>query len=123
VGAALISPCRRLFRGHGRRGLVAAADQPPPGRFNAVVCADRIADVAFALGAGETGQTAGRNAGAAIASLADRVGMTHAMADFGISAADFDQIAADALDDEVLASTPRRPDAADIRSILQAARQ
>jgi alcohol dehydrogenase len=123
VGAALISPCRRLFRGHGRRGLVAAADQPAPGRFNAVVCADRIADVAFALGAGETGQTAGRNAGAAIASLADRVGMTHAMADFGISAADFDQIAADALDDEVLASTPRRPDAADIRSILQAARQ
>lgn len=120
MGAALISPCRRLFRGHGRRGLVAAADQPPPGRFNAVVCADRIADVA---GAGETGQTAGRNAGAAIASLADRVGMTHAMADFGISAADFDQIAADALDDEVLASTPRRPDAADIRSILQAARQ
>ena len=123
MGAALISPCRRLFRGHGRRGRVAAADQPAPGRFNAVVCADRIADVAFALGAGETGQTAGRNAGAAIASLADRVGMTHAMADFGISAADFDQIAADALDDEVLASTPRRPDAADIRSILQAARQ
>jgi alcohol dehydrogenase class IV len=49
--------------------------------------------------------------------------MTHAMADFGISAAGFDQIAADALDDEVLANTPRRPGAADIRSILLAARQ
>ena len=51
----------------------------------------------LALGAGETSRTAGWNAGAAIAavaSLADRVGMTHAMADFGISAADFDQIAA-----------------------------
>jgi alcohol dehydrogenase len=92
--------------------------------FNAVICMDRMADVAFALGAGETGRTAGWNAGAAIAavaSLADRVGMTHAMADFGVSAADFDQIAADALDDEVLANTPRRPSAADIHAILLAA--
>ena len=45
------------------------------------------------------------------------------MTDFDIAAEDFDQITADALDDEVLANTPRRPDAADIRSILLAARQ
>ena len=32
-------------------------------------------------------------------------------------------LAADALDDEVLANTPRRPESADIRSILLAARQ
>jgi alcohol dehydrogenase len=92
--------------------------------FNAAVRTDRLADAAFALGVGETGSTAARNAGAAIAavaSLADRVGMTQSMAGFGIGAADFDQIAADALDDEVLANTPRRPDAADIRSILLAA--
>ena len=94
--------------------------------FNAAVCTDRLADAAFALGVGETGRTAGQNADAAIAavaSLADRVGMTHKMTDFDIAAEDFDQITADALDDEVLANTPRRPDAADIRSILLAARQ
>ena len=92
--------------------------------FNAPVCTDRLADVAVALGAGQPARTAGWNAGAAITaitSIAGQVGMTHAMADFGISAADFGQIAADALDDEVLANTPRRPDAADIRSILLAA--
>ena len=92
--------------------------------FNAAVSTDRLADIAFALGVGDTGGTAGRNAAeavTAVASLADRVGMRHAMADFGIGARDFDQIAADALDDEVLANTPRRPAAADIQSILLAA--
>jgi alcohol dehydrogenase class IV len=92
--------------------------------FNAAVRTDRLADIAFALGVGDTGGTAGRNAAesiTAVASLADRVGMTHTMADFGIGVRDFDQIAADALDDEVLANTPRSPAAADIRSILLAA--
>ncbi len=37
---------------------------------------------------------------------------------FGITAADFDLIAADALDDEVLDNTPRPPTRADIRAIL-----
>ena len=94
--------------------------------FNAAVCADRMPDIAFALGVGRAGRTAGWHTGAviaAVARLADLIGMTHALADFGISAADFDQIAADALDDEVLANTPRRPESADIRSILLAARQ
>ena len=94
--------------------------------FNAAVCADRMPDIASALGVGRAGRTAGWHTGAvvaAVARLADLIGMTHALADFGISAADFDQIAADALDDEVLANTPRRPEAADIRSILLAARQ
>ena len=94
--------------------------------FNAAVCADRMPDIAFALGVGRAGRTAGWHAGAvvaAVARLAEVIGMTHALADFGISAADFDQIAADALDDEVLANTPRRPESADIRAILLAARQ
>ncbi len=47
--------------------------------------------------------------------------MTHTMAGFGITAADFDQITADALDDEVLLNTPRHPAAADIRAILLSA--
>jgi Iron-containing alcohol dehydrogenase len=57
----------------------------------------------------------------AVGALADRAGMTHRLADFGISAADFDPIATDALDDEVLANTPRPPAGADIRAILTGA--
>src|SRR5260370_2446671 len=46
-------------------------------RFNAQVCEERLADVAFALGAGDPGRTSGWNAQAAIdaiARLADRLG-------------------------------------------------
>ncbi|HEX4659148.1 MAG TPA: iron-containing alcohol dehydrogenase [Streptosporangiaceae bacterium] len=95
-------------------------------RFNAEVCGDRLADVAFALGVGDTGRGSGWNADAAveaIAGLAHRLGMTQRIADLGITGTAFDQIAADALDDEVLANTPRPPAAADIHSILLAARQ
>ena len=44
--------------------------------------------------------------------------MTYRLPDFGITAADFGVITEDALDDEVLANTPRRPAGADIRAIL-----
>jgi hypothetical protein len=47
--------------------------------------------------------------------------MTRRLSDFGIAAADFDGIAADALDDEVLDNTPRPPARADILSILTGA--
>ncbi len=90
-------------------------------RFNLGVCQDRLAPVAFALGAGDTARSTGWNAAAAVdavAALADQVGMTHQLADFGITAADFELIAADALDDEVLDNTPRPPTGADIRAIL-----
>jgi alcohol dehydrogenase class IV len=62
----------------------------------------------------------GAGAAGKLPGLADRLGMTQRLADLGINPPDFDQIAADALDDEVLASTPRPPAAADIRSILLA---
>jgi alcohol dehydrogenase len=90
-------------------------------RFNIPVCADRLAAVAFALGAGDTARSAGWNAAAAVdavTALSGRVGMTHQLTDFGITAADFDLIVADALDDEVLANTPRPPTGPDIRAIL-----
>jgi alcohol dehydrogenase len=93
-------------------------------RFNLPACEERLAAVAFALGAGDTARAAGWNADAAIdavAALADTIGMTHRLPDFGITAADFDGIAADALDDEVLANTPRPPAGADIRAILTGA--
>jgi alcohol dehydrogenase len=90
-------------------------------RFNLPVRAQRMADIAFALGVGDTGQTQGRNAVAAIdavAALRERVGLTAAIGDFGITEADFPQIAADALDDEVLLNTPRPPTRDDIDALL-----
>jgi alcohol dehydrogenase len=93
-------------------------------RFNLPACEERLAAVAFALGAGDTARDAGWNADAAIdavAALADAIGMTHQLPDFGITAADFDGIAGDALDDEVLANTPRWPTGDDIRAILTGA--
>jgi alcohol dehydrogenase len=92
--------------------------------FNLAACQDRLADVAFALGAGDTGRDQAGNAGAAIdavTALRDRVGMTGTLAAFGIGSGDYAQISADALDDEVLDNTPRMPDAADITAILTAA--
>ena len=92
-------------------------------RFNLPACPGRFEDIAGALGVADRRRAAGWNAAAAIdriAALRDEIGMTHTMAGLGIHAADFGQIAADALDDEVLANTPRRPSAADIRGILLA---
>ena len=57
----------------------------------------------------------------AVAELAHSVGLRHQLADFGIDSASFSQIAADALDDEVLANAPRQPTAADIGEMLRAA--
>lgn len=93
-------------------------------RFNSPACADRLAAVAVALGAGDTTRSAGWNAAAAadaVAALAGQAGMTHRLPGFGITAGDFDLIAADALDDEVLDNTPRPPTRADIRAILAGA--
>jgi alcohol dehydrogenase class IV len=90
-------------------------------RFNLPVRTQRLADIAFALGAGDTHRTEGGNAAAAIdavAALRDRIGLTAAIADFGITEADFAQIAADALDHEVLLNTPRPPTLADIEALL-----
>jgi alcohol dehydrogenase len=90
-------------------------------RFNAPACEERLADVAFACGAGDTGRSADWNAGAAIdavTGLAERVGMPSRLSALGVTEADFGQIAADALDDEVLVNTPRMPAAGDITAIL-----
>ena len=93
-------------------------------RFNLPPRTGRLADVAFALGAGDTSASTARNATAAIdsvAALRETVGLTKRIAEFGITAAEFAAIAGDALEDEVLANTPRTPTAADIAAILTAA--
>jgi alcohol dehydrogenase len=105
-------------------GVALTAVLPQVLRFNAPACAERLASVAFALDAGDASRDAVWNTGAAVdavAGLAGRVGLTKGLTGLGLTGADFGQIAADALDDEVLANTPRQPTAADIRSILLAA--
>jgi alcohol dehydrogenase len=92
--------------------------------FSRPACEDRLADVAFALGAGDHAAVPGRNAAAAITAVGDlaaAIGITRRLADFGVTAAEFGQVAADALDDEVLGPAPRQPTAADIAAILAAA--
>jgi alcohol dehydrogenase len=92
--------------------------------FSLPVASARLTDIAFALGTGDTAAPAEKNAGAAVravASLAVAVGMTQTLADFGIADSDFDQVIADALDDEVLVNAPRQPTAADVSEMLRAA--
>ena len=102
-------------------GVALAMLLPDVLRFNLPVRTPRLAEVALALGVGDTCHSEDRNAAAAIdavAALRDQIGLTAAIADFGITEADFEQIAADALDDEVLLNTPRPPTPADIGDIL-----
>ena len=93
-------------------------------RFYLPVRIERLAGVAFALGVGDTHADTWLNAEAAIGAvtaLRDEVGLTRLIGDFGLTEADFAQIAAGALDDEVLANAPRQPTAGDIGAILLAA--
>jgi alcohol dehydrogenase len=104
-------------------GVALAALLPEVLRFNLPVRTERIADIAFALNVGDTHADAGRNAGAAIGAvtaLRDQVGLDRLISEFGITEDDFGQIAADALDDEVLTGAPRQPAEADIGAILLA---
>jgi alcohol dehydrogenase len=105
-------------------GVALTVVLPPVLRFTGPAIRERLADVAFALGAGDAGRSSAWNADAAIdavAGLAAGLGLPQRISGLGITAADFGQIAADALDDEVLANAPRQPAAADIRAILLAA--
>jgi alcohol dehydrogenase len=104
-------------------GMALSTVLPDVLRFNLPVRTLRLADVAFALGVGDTRAGTERNASAAIdavTALRERIGLTKRIADFGIGAADFATIAADALDDHVLANTPRLPTDSDIQAILEA---
>jgi alcohol dehydrogenase len=106
------------------RGAALAMLLPEVLRFNRPARLERMADVAFALGVGDTHADTWLNADAAIGAvtaLRDDVGLNRLMSDFGITEADFAQISADALADDALASTPRPPTEADIRAILLAA--
>jgi alcohol dehydrogenase len=104
-------------------GVALAMLLPQILRFNLLVRTERMADIALALGTGDRHADAWRNAEAAIGAitaLRHEVGLDQLIGDFGITEADFGQIAADALDDEVLATAPRPPTGDDIRAILRA---
>ncbi len=105
-------------------GVTLAMVLPQVLRFSEPARRDRLASVAFALGVGDTGRDRDWNAAAAIdavTSLRAQVGLAVRPADYGIGETDFAAIAADALDDEVIASAPRRPSAPEIEQILTAA--
>jgi alcohol dehydrogenase len=93
-------------------------------RFNLPVRLERTAQAAFALGVGDTAKTAEWNAGAAIdavQALGVRAGLTGRLGDHGVTAGDFAALTEDALDDEVMANTPRFPTAEDVHGLLAAA--
>jgi alcohol dehydrogenase class IV len=135
AGAAMASTglgiCHAIGHSLGSRfgiahGAALSVVLPQVLRFNLAAREDRLADVAFALGAGDTARGQAGNAAAAIGAvttLRDSLGLAGTLAAFGIGAADYAQTSADALDDEVLASTPRMPGAADIAAILTAAQE
>jgi alcohol dehydrogenase len=91
-------------------------------RFNLAARTERIARVAFALGAGDTSATTAQNAEAAIAAivaLATCVGMTGPLSRFGVTEADLESLAADTLADSVTANNPITPTADDVVCILK----
>ncbi len=93
-------------------------------RFSLPAREDKIAAMAFALGAGRGERDDAWNAAAAIdavAALRAEVGLAGLPAALDASAADLDAITTAALDDEVLANAPRQPSAAQIGQILAAA--
>jgi len=105
-------------------GATLAMVLPQVLRFSEPVRSQRLAMIAFALDVGDAGRDAAWNSAAAIdalTSLRDEIGLAVRPADFGIAEQDFDAIAADALDDEVLANAPRKPTPAEIQTILATA--
>jgi len=105
-------------------GVTLAMVLPQVLAFAAPARRDRLAALAFALGAGDHGRDSDWNAAAAVdavRALRAEIGLAAGLYGNGIGAADYAAIAADALADEVIASAPRQPSPSDIEQILGAA--
>ncbi len=105
-------------------GVALALVLPQVLEFTTPARLDRMAAIALALGAGDSGKDSAWNAAAAIDAVRDlraEIGLAVTLADVGVDATDIAAVAADAIDDEVLANAPRQPAAADIEAVLAAA--
>jgi len=90
--------------------------------YNRAVREERIAELAFALGVGETTASIGKNADAAITKirlLVSSVGLQATLSDYGVDEAHLDALATTALDDPVTLNNPHPPTHDDVVSILR----
>lgn len=91
-------------------------------RYNLPVRAQRMADVAFALGVGKTENNASANAEAAIAKIAqlvESVGLKATLSDYKITEADLDALAETTLADAVTINNPQKPSHEDVVAIMK----
>lgn len=124
-----------LGMGHGMAHALSARIGAPHGvalaallnrvlAFNLPVRSETYARVALSLGVGHGGQDEHTNALAAVAAvgeLARAVGMPGSLRELGLEERLVPLIVEDALADEVMANTPRRPTADELRAVLLAA--
>ncbi len=92
--------------------------------FNLPVRTDVYARVALSLGVGGGEQDGRTNAAAFVAAVRDlarEVGMPTTLRELGLEERLIPQIVQDALEDEVMANTPRTPTEVELREVLEAA--
>jgi alcohol dehydrogenase class IV len=105
-------------------GLLNAILLPHVMEFNAAVAADRLADVANAMGLRTGFMTTREAADAAIQTVrafSDKAGLPATLREVGVGLADLEAVPPNALSDAYIVTNPRRVDEADIRAICQAA--
>jgi alcohol dehydrogenase len=102
-------------------GMALAVLLPEVLTFNLPVCRSVYARAAFALGVGRTDRGDELNAAAcidAVRTLVSTLGLPASLRALGLTEHSIPQIVQDALDDEVMANTPRLPTADELRSLL-----
>ncbi|MFC3606866.1 L-threonine dehydrogenase [Stutzerimonas tarimensis] len=103
-------------------GVCNAVLLPHVERFNANVCAERLRDVAAAMGVDTRGLDAAEGAQAAleaIRQLSEAIGIPRGLNDLGVNADDIPTLAANAMHDACGATNPRRASQADIEDIFR----
>jgi alcohol dehydrogenase len=102
-------------------GLALAIVLPDVLRFNLPVREEKYAQVAFAMGVGDTRNSTAENAQAAIAavaSLSETVGTARKLTDVGCTVEHVPTLVQDSLDDEVLSNSPRQPTRDEMRELI-----
>ncbi|WP_249674000.1 iron-containing alcohol dehydrogenase [Pseudomonas abieticivorans] len=105
-------------------GICNAILLPHVQRFNAQVCADRLRDVAKAMGLEVQGCTAEQGAQGAIEAieqLSERIGIAPGLGQLGVKVEDLPVLAANALKDACGLTNPRRAGQAQIEGVFRAA--